>query len=82
MKAAMKMVKKGGKSVPAFAADGVFVVTAVFSLLPGLALRYAATPFLVMPAPALVERKLPLLTEVLMPMPLALAIMACSPSQD
>jgi hypothetical protein len=31
-------------------------VTAVFSLEPGFALLYAATPFLVMPAPALVGR--------------------------
>jgi hypothetical protein len=34
-----------------------FPVTAVFSLDPGLALRYAATPALVIPAPDLVERK-------------------------
>jgi hypothetical protein len=32
-------------------------VTAVFNLEPGLALRYAATPALVIPAPDLVERK-------------------------
>ena len=30
---------------------GLSLVTAVFSLLPGLARRYAATPFCVMPAP-------------------------------
>jgi len=44
--------------------DGFFSVTAVFNLLPGFARRYAATPFLVIPAPLLVERKLPDLTEV------------------
>jgi hypothetical protein len=58
----------------ASAADGVLVVTAVFNLLPGLALRYADTPFLVMPAPCLVGRKLPDFTEVLMPMPFLVAI--------
>ena len=31
-------------------------VTAVFSLLPGFAFRYARTPFAVIPAPFLVER--------------------------
>jgi hypothetical protein len=37
--------------------EGFFSVTAVFNLLPGFALRYAATPFLVIPAPAFVGRK-------------------------
>jgi hypothetical protein len=37
--------------------DGFFSVTAVFNLLPGFARRYAATPFWVIPAPDLVERK-------------------------
>jgi len=32
-------------------------VTAVFNLLPGFFLLYAATPALVIPAPELVERK-------------------------
>ena len=42
-------------------------VTAVFNLEPGFALRYAATPFFVMPAPLFVGRKLPDFTEVLIP---------------
>ena len=40
-------------------------VTAVLSLLPGLARLYAATPLAVIPAPALVFLKFPDLTEVL-----------------
>lgn len=38
---------------------GFFSVTAVLSLLPGLAARYFLTPAAVMPAPASVDRKLP-----------------------
>jgi hypothetical protein len=38
---------------------GLLSVTAVFSLEPGFCLRYLATPFLVMPAPALVGRFMP-----------------------
>ena len=49
-------------------------VTAVFNLLPGFALRYAATPFLVMPAPFLVALKFPDLTEVLIGVSFLLAM--------
>ena len=51
-------------------------MTAVCNLLPGLARRYAATPCFVIPAPDLVERKLPDLTEVAIGFSLRRAISA------
>jgi hypothetical protein len=53
----------------ALSEEGLSSVTAVLSFDPGLAARYALTPFSVMPAPCLVGRKLPDFTEVAMPIP-------------
>jgi hypothetical protein len=50
---------------------GFFSVTAVFSLDPGFCRLYLATPFAVMPAPALVGRLSPLFMDIpFMPLPL------------
>jgi hypothetical protein len=51
-------------------------VTAVFNLLPGLAFLYARTPFLVIPAPLLVGRKLADLPLVVLRIGLDLALVA------
>ena len=53
---------------------GFFSVTAVFSFDPGFRRRYAATPFLVMPAPLEVGRLCPLFTDIPFIVPFFLAI--------